>query len=140
MLGLATSRGRLAPNEGFAVLLQLSGVLAEYHAADPACAHGDVCASTTVLTPGGDVRLVELGLAQALGQGPSGPPRAEAHSLAPEQLAGNAGAPADVLRECLAPEDEVRDFVVLAAAVSDSGRSSAGLAFPRRVRLPAPSR
>lgn len=99
MAALAARKGFIAPAEGLAVVGRVAHLLADLHARAPAVVHGDICASTMLLTPRGEVFLLDARVAVAAGSTPSlGPARAEPHSVAPEQLSGVPDAAADVFR------------------------------------------
>lgn len=99
MNALAQRKGFIAPAEGLAVVGRAAHLLADLHARTPAVVHGDVCASTLLLTPRGEVYLLDAAVATAAGMTPAlGPARAEPHSLAPEQLAEQVGPATDVFR------------------------------------------
>lgn len=95
---MASQHARFQPGEGIALFRQLAHALASLHALEPPVVHGDVCSSTVVVTGDGLVRLSLSGVAAALGKGSSGPLRAEAQALAPEQLDGVASAATDCFR------------------------------------------
>ena len=97
MRTLAKQSGFIAPNEGLAVVARVAQTLDGLHRAG--LAHGDICPSTIWVTQQGDVVLRDAGIAAVLGlQGDLGPFRSELHSVAPEQITGTPGAPADVFR------------------------------------------
>lgn len=99
MNALAQRKGFIAPAEGLAIVGRLAHLLADLHARVPAVVHGDVCASTTLLTPRGEVYLLDAGVATAAGATAAlGPARAEPHSLAPEQLAEQVSPATDAFR------------------------------------------
>ncbi|MBL9038226.1 MAG: protein kinase [Archangium sp.] len=95
----ATRQLKPTANEIAAVGLRAAAALASLHeAATPAC-HGDVCASTVHLTLSGGVVLTDFGIARAAGaNAQTGPARSEALVMAPEQVVGPPGPPADVYR------------------------------------------
>jgi serine/threonine protein kinase len=96
---LAQKKGFIAPAEGLAVVARLAHLLAGLHGRTPALVHGDVCASTTLLTPRGEVFLLDAQVATAAGATPTlGPARAEPFSVAPEQLTDQVTAATDVFR------------------------------------------
>lgn len=114
----AAARGvRPAPNEMIAVLARAAAALAALHESSPVMVHGDLCASTLLLTPAGDVKLVDVGVARAAGSGgPLGPARAEPQTLSPEQLGGRpADPPADVFRLGLIAQEVVMGRPLFAA-------------------------
>lgn len=99
MNALGQRKGFIAPAEGLAIVARMAHLLADLHARTPAVVHGDVCASTTMLTPRGEVFLLDAGVAAAAGSTPAlGPARAEPHSLAPEQLTEQVVPATDVFR------------------------------------------
>jgi serine/threonine protein kinase len=96
---LAQQKGFIAPNEGLAVVGQLATLVATLHARQEPLVHGDLSASTVLLTPAGDLLLTDAGLTRWLSLSPTaGPPRAEPYTIAPEQLGGRAGPATDVFR------------------------------------------
>ncbi len=98
LASLAMKKGRLSPNEGFAVLLEVATILADLHAPSVPVVHGDLCPSTIIVTPGGGVRLAEAGVARLCAEAVQGPVRSEAQSVTPEQLQGTVEAPGDLFR------------------------------------------
>jgi hypothetical protein len=96
---LSQLKGFITPNEGLAVVGQLAALVATLHAREEPLVHGDICASTVLLTPGGDLLLTDPGLTLGLSRSPtSGPPRAEPFTIAPEQLSGPSGTATDIFR------------------------------------------
>lgn len=99
MAALAQRKGFIAPAEGLAVVGRVAHLLADLHARTPAVVHGDVCPSTMLITPRGEVFLLDANVAVAAGSTPSlGPARAEPQSVAPEQLTTLPDAATDVFR------------------------------------------
>ncbi|MEW5742105.1 MAG: protein kinase [Myxococcota bacterium] len=99
MNALAQRKGFIAPAEGLAVVGRLAHLLMDLHARTPRLVHGDVCASTTLLTPRGEVYLLDANVAVAAGATATlGPARAEPFSVAPEQLSDQVTAATDVFR------------------------------------------
>jgi hypothetical protein len=95
----AQGKGFIAPNEGLAVVGRLASLVATLHGRDEPLVHADICASTVLLTPEGELLLTDPGLTRCLSVSPtSGPPRAEPYTIAPEQLAGQADPATDVFR------------------------------------------
>jgi hypothetical protein len=98
MSALANRKGFIAPNEGLSVVGRVATLLSTLHQRRPPVVHGDVCASTVLLTPEGEVLLADAGVASALERGPTGPARSEPFSLAPEQLQQSPGPATDVFQ------------------------------------------
>ena len=114
----AATRGvRPAPNEMIAVLARTAAVLAALHESSPVMVHGDLCASTLLVTPAGDVKLLDVGVARAAGStGPLGPARAEVQTLTPEQLGNRpADPPSDIFRLGLIAQEVVMGRPLFAA-------------------------
>lgn len=95
---LAKQKGFISPNEGLAVVGRLSALLSTLHGRPEPLVHGDVCASTVLLTPDGNLLLADAALALSLGPTAVGPARSEPFALAPEQLTQPAGPGTDVFR------------------------------------------
>ena len=97
MSTLARAAGFIAPNEGIAVVMRAASTLAAMHKLQQV--HGDVCPSTLLLSPRGDVQLCDGGVAASVGSTTElGPIRSEGIALAPEQLDDAATAASDVFR------------------------------------------
>lgn len=99
MRELAVQNALLAPSEGLALVGRVADLLSQLHTQPVPVVHGDLCASSILLTPGGEVCLVDAGIATAAGAtAPYGPARTEPQTLAPEQLQGVCGPATDVFR------------------------------------------
>jgi hypothetical protein len=100
MVATAASRQvRPTPAEVAAIGLQLAGALAELHEHAPALVHGDIAPGTILVSPDGDVRLADLGIAAAVTPAAAlGPARCEVHIVAPEQLGGPPVPGSDIFR------------------------------------------
>jgi len=99
MNALAQRKGFIAPAEGLAVVGRVAHLMGDLHARKPALVHGDLCASTVLITPRGEVYLLDANVAAAAGATPAlGPARAEPYTLAPEQLTGEVTPATDVFR------------------------------------------
>lgn len=95
---LAKQKGFISPNEGLAVVGRLSALLSTLHGRPEPLVHGDVCASTVLLTPDGNLLLADAALALSLESSAVGPARSEPFALAPEQLTQPPGPGTDVFR------------------------------------------
>lgn len=97
MTSLGNAKSFIKPHEGLAIIQRVAEVMEPLH--DRSVVHGDLCASTIFIGTGGEVSLLDAGIAAALGtQGDLGPYRSEMGALAPEQLSGPATPATDVFR------------------------------------------
>jgi serine/threonine protein kinase len=97
MNALAQQRGFISPSEGLGVVGQLATMLRDLHARD--LVHGDLSASNVLLTPDGQVLLLDAGVTLSLSPSNQvGPARAEAFTLAPEQLTQTPSKATDLFR------------------------------------------
>jgi serine/threonine protein kinase len=99
MNALAQHRGFIAPNEGLALVGAVASLLTQLHERRRAVVHGDICASTVLVTPEGEVMLLDAGVGASLTPSTTaGPPRAEAFSIAPEQFTEPSTPATDIFR------------------------------------------
>ncbi len=97
MNALAQQRGFISPSEGLGVVGALATLLRQLHARE--LVHGDLSASNVLLTPDGQVLLLDAGVTLSLSPSNQvGPARAEAFTLAPEQLTQTPTKATDLFR------------------------------------------
>ncbi len=98
MTALAKQRGFISPNEGLAVVGRVAALLSTLHARPEPIVHGDVCATTVLLMPDGNLLLTDAAVTVGMSPAAVGPARSEACSLAPEQLTQGPSPATDVFR------------------------------------------
>ncbi len=99
MNALAAQKGFISPSEGLGVVGQVAALLQHLHARATPVVHGDLCASNVMLTPDGQVLLSDAGVTLFLSPSNQvGPARAEAFTLAPEQLTETPTQATDLFR------------------------------------------
>jgi serine/threonine protein kinase len=82
------------PGEVLGLVAQVAGLLATLHESSAPLVHGDVNCSTVRITTEGQVRLVDTGVARAVGHVLTlGPARSDGFAVAPELLTGRRASP-----------------------------------------------